>query len=173
MDVTATATFSGYNMSTEGKQTVTVTVGGESVTYEITVNPAGTVLEKNETITLANGKFVDGENPTITWSGTSCSFVQTKGTSTSKVANYTDKPRWYKYHVISFKANTGYKITKVVVTCTSVSYATALKESTYSPAGTTSATASGAEVTITTAGDFTITMGAKAFIKSVVVYYIN
>lgn len=171
VDVTATATFSGYNMSTEGKQTVTVTVGGESVTYEITVNPAGTVLEKNETITLANGKFVDGENPTITWSGTSCSFVQTQGTSTSKVANYTDKPRWYKSHVISFKANTGYKITKVVVTCTSDSYATTLKNSTYSPAETTSATASGTEVTITTAGDFTIAMGAQSRISSVVVYY--
>ena len=171
VDVTASATFSGYNMATEGKQTVTVTVGGESVTYEITVNPAGTVLEKSETIILANGKFVAGENPTITWSGTSCSFVQTKGTSTSKVANYTDKPRWYKSHVISFKANTGYKITKVVVTCTNNSYATELKKSTYSPAETTSATASGTEVTITTAGDFAITMGAQSRISSVVVYY--
>ena len=174
VDVTATATFSGYNMSTEGKQTVTVAVGEETVTYEITVNPAGTVLEKSDPITLANGKFVAGENPTITWSGTSCSFVQTKGQSTTPPNNsYISGPRWYKSHVISFKANTGYKITKVVVTCTSNSYATALKNSTYSPAGTTSATASGAEVTITTAGDFTITMGAKAFIKSVVVYYIN
>ena len=174
VDVTTSATFSGYDMSTEGKQTVTVTVGAETVTYEITVNPAGTVLEKSEPITLANGKFVAGENPTITWSGTSCSFVQTKGQSTTPPNNsYISGPRWYKSHVISFKANTGYKITKVVVTCTSDSYATALKKSTYSPAGTTSATASGAEVTITTAGDFTITMGAKAFIKSVVVYYIN
>ena len=44
VDVTATATFSGYNMSTEGKQTVTVKVGEETVTYEITVNPAGAAL---------------------------------------------------------------------------------------------------------------------------------
>ena len=172
VDVTASATFSGYDMATEGKQTVTVTVGGESVTYEITVNPAGTVLEKNETITLANGKFVDGENPTITWSGTSCSFVQTQGQSTIPPNNsYISGPRWYKSHVISFKANTGYKITKVVVTCTSNPYATALKNSTYSPAETTSATASSAEVTIMTASDFTITMGAQSRIKSVVVYY--
>ena len=41
VDVTATATFSGYNMSTEGKQTVTVTVGAETVTYEINVRAAG------------------------------------------------------------------------------------------------------------------------------------
>ncbi len=178
VDVTATATFRGYNMSTEGKQTVTVTVGEETVTYEITVNPAGTVLEKSELIILANGKFVAGENPTITWSGTSCSFVQTQGTSTSKVANYTDKPRWYKSHVISFKANTGFKITKVVVNCVgdkdkngNYKYVKPLTDSTYSPAETTSATASGTEVTITTAGDFTITMSAQSRISSVVVYY--
>ena len=40
-DVTASATFSGYDMSTEGKQTVTVTVGEETVTYEINVRAAG------------------------------------------------------------------------------------------------------------------------------------
>ena len=44
VDVTASATFSGYDMSTEGKQTVTVTVGEETVAYEITVNPAGAAL---------------------------------------------------------------------------------------------------------------------------------
>lgn len=79
----------------------------------------GAAAEKSETITLSNGVFTDGEKPTITWSGTSCSFVQTQGESTSKVANYTAAPRWYKSHVISFKANAGYKITKVVVTCLS------------------------------------------------------
>ena len=43
IDVTASASFSGYDMSVEGKQTVTVTVGSETITYEITVKPAGTV----------------------------------------------------------------------------------------------------------------------------------
>ena len=50
-------------------------------------------------------------------------------------------------------------------------YVKPLTDSTYSPAETTSATASGTEVTITTAGDFTITMGAQSRISSVVVYY--
>ena len=169
---TITVTPNGANTAeTANEATLTVAHASDaSLTKEITLkqNAAGAVLEKSETITLANGKFA---NNTITWSGTSCSFVQTQGTSTSKVANYTDKPRWYKSHVISFKANTGYKITKVVVTCTSGPYATALKNSTYSPAETTSATASSAVVTITTAGDFTITMGAQSRISSVVVYY--
>lgn len=172
VDETASATFSGYNMSTEGKQTVTVTVGEESVTYEITINPAGTVLEKNETIILSNGKFA---NNTITWSGTSCYFVQEKGSSKATPPNksYIEKPRWYKDNVISFKANAGYKITKAVVTCSSTNYASALKNSSYSPAKTTVATLpeSSTEVTITTASDFTITMGAQSRITSVVVYY--
>ena len=168
VDVTASATFSGYNMSTEGKQTVTVTVGDESVTYEITVNPAGTVLEKSEPIILKNGKF---SNSTITWSGTSCSFVQEKGKSSAAPnSDYISAPRWYASNVITFKANSGYKITKVVVTCTSNTYAKALQGATYTP-NTTSAIASDAEVTITTVSDFTITMKNKAFIKSVVVYY--
>lgn len=172
VDVTASATFSGYDMSTEGKQTITVTVGEESVTYEITINPAGTVLEKNETIILSNGKFA---NNTITWSGTSCYFVQEKGSSKATPPNesYIEKPRWYKDNVISFKANAGYKITKAVVTCSSTNYASALKNSSYSPAKTTVATLpeSSTEVTITTASDFTITMGAQSRITSVVVYY--
>lgn len=172
VDVTASATCSGYDMSTEGKQTITVTVGEESVTYEITINPAGTVLEKNETIILSNGKFA---NNTITWSGTSCYFVQEKGSSKATPPNesYIEKPRWYKDNVISFKANAGYKITKAVVTCSSTNYASALKNSSYSPAKTTVATLpeSSTEVTITTASDFTITMGAQSRITSVVVYY--
>lgn len=37
-DVTASASFSGYNMSTAGNQTVTVSYGGQSTTYQITVS---------------------------------------------------------------------------------------------------------------------------------------
>lgn len=171
VDVTASANISGYDMSTEGKQTVTVTVGDESVTYEITVNPAGTVLEKSEPIILKNGKF---SNSTITWSGTSCSFVQEKGkSSTAPNSGYISAPRWYASNVITFKANSGYKITKVVATCTSDTYAKVFKNTNtkYSPEATTIATVSSKEVTITTAGDFTITMGAQSRISSVVVYY--
>lgn len=54
VDVTASATFSGYNMSTEGKQTVTVAVGEETVTYEINVRAAGG--EASKTYTLQFGK---------------------------------------------------------------------------------------------------------------------
>lgn len=67
VDVTASATFSGYNMSTEGKQTVIVTVGDESVTYEITVNPAGTVhpttvTKTMDSIVTENSYTISSEN---------------------------------------------------------------------------------------------------------------
>lgn len=172
---TITVTPNGANETeTANEAVLTVAHASDaSLTKEITLkqNAAGTVMEKNETITLANGKF---SNKTITWSGTSCSFVQEKGSNSGAAdpsSNYVAKPRWYKDNVITFKANAGYKITKAVVTCTTSDYAKALQGSTYSPAETTSATVQNAAVTITTVGDFTITMGAKAFISSVVVYY--
>lgn len=54
VDVTASANISGYDMSTEGKQTVTVTVGDESVTYEINVRAAGVTLQ-DKTATIKFG----------------------------------------------------------------------------------------------------------------------
>lgn len=151
--------------------------GTTSLAIKVTQNgEGGAAEEKSETITLANGTF---NNNTITWSGTSCSFVQKKGNGTNVVPPKKDcisAPRWYQNNVITFKANAGYKITKVVVTCETdtkdyYKYVKALTGSTYSPAKTTSATASDTKVTITTAGDFTITMGAQSRISSVVVYY--
>ncbi len=169
VDVTTTATFSGYDMLTEGTQTVTVTVGAETLTYEIKVNPAGTIVEKSETIDLSKGSYA---NNVITWSGTSCSFVQSKNTSSTNVnSSYVAKPRWYKEHKVAFTANEGYTITKVEVTCTSDSYATALRNSTYTNSAT--ASVSGSVVTITTTGDFVITLGAQSRIQSVKVYYNN
>ena len=46
-DVTSSASFSGYNMGVAGEYTVTVSYGGKSTTYDITVNdvePEGEVL---------------------------------------------------------------------------------------------------------------------------------
>lgn len=156
--------------------------GATSLAIKVTQNGVGGAEEeKSELITLSNGVFenVDPDNPTITWSGTSCSFVQEKGTSNTKPnKSYISAPRWYQKNVITFKANAGYKITKVVVNCVNgnrdnYKYVNALKNSTYSPEKTTSATVpqSSTEVTITTAGDFTITMSAQSRISSVVVYY--
>lgn len=63
-DVTASATFSGYDMSTEGKQTVTVTVGEETVTYEINVRAAGAAAEPT-TVTKTMDSIVTENKYTI------------------------------------------------------------------------------------------------------------
>ncbi len=50
-DVTSSASFSGYNMSTSGTQTVKVSYGGKTATYEITVNTVpvtGITLDTSE-----------------------------------------------------------------------------------------------------------------------------
>ena len=64
VDVTASAAFSGYDMSTEGKQTVTVTVGEESVTYEINVRAAGAEAEPT-TVTKTMDSIVTENKYTI------------------------------------------------------------------------------------------------------------
>lgn len=120
-----------------------------------------------ETIDLTKGTFVSEQ---IVWEGTSCSITQAKGLSSNPVnRKYISAPRWYASHVISFAAKSGYVLESVVVTATSNDYATALKNSTYSSGS--SATVSGSKVTITTSGDFTITMGAQSRISKIVVTY--
>lgn len=100
VDVTASATFSGYNMSTEGKQTVTVTVGEESVTYEINVRAAGAEAPKTYTLTFGKN-FSDPEvnGYTSTWDATRDGFTWEManwnnnnayvGTNASKPTNWT------------------------------------------------------------------------------------
>lgn len=127
--------------------------------------------EKSEEIVLANGTYSgSGETGKIIWSGTSCSFVQTKEKSDTDVnKSYVSAPRWYAKHKVKFTANTGYTITKVVVVCGSNKYATDLGDSTYSTG--TSASVSESTVTITTSGDFDVTLKAQSRISSVTVYY--
>lgn len=176
-DIATVAADGTITAVAEGEATITVKVAAAGIytaaeaTATITVKAADSPVEKSEEIVLANGTY-SGEGTTgiITWTGTSCSFVQTKEESTSNVnSSYVSAPRWYASHKVTFTANTGYTITKVVVVCTEAKYATVLKDSTYSDGA--SATVSGSTVTITTSGDFAVTMGAQSRISSVTVYY--
>lgn len=100
VDVTASATFSGYNMSTEGKQTVTVTIGEETVTYEINVRAAGGETAKTYTLTFGK-EFSDPEvnGYKDTWDATRDGFTWTManwnnnnayvGTDPNKPTNWT------------------------------------------------------------------------------------
>lgn len=110
VDVTASATFSGYNMSTEGKQTVTVTVGEESVTYEINVRAAG--AETPKTYTLQFGKeFSDAKvnGYTSTWEATRDGFTWTMvnwNNNNAYVGTNSNKPTNWTYVKAGPKGNT-------------------------------------------------------------------
>ena len=63
------------------------------------------VWAETETITLSNGSYSTDH---ITWSGTSVTIQQTKGTSGTPVnSNYISAPRVYKGHILSFEAKSG------------------------------------------------------------------
>ena len=124
------------------------------------------VWAEEEVISLANGSYANSQ---ITWTGTSCSIIQSKGNTTMPVnKSYIANPRWYKDHVVSFNANEGYKIDGASITCTTNDYASALKNSTYTNA---KATYKGKVVTITASGDFTVTLGAQIRISKITIKY--
>ena len=76
VDVTASANISGYDMSTEGKQTVTVTVGEETVTYEINVRAAGGEAPKAYILTFPGTDEAEKANDyTSTWDATRDGFT--------------------------------------------------------------------------------------------------
>lgn len=113
IDVTASATFSGYDMSAEGKQTVTVTVGSETETYEIDIKEAS---EKKayylKTSSITSGKkylLVDG---THIFDGSSVS-KSTPGVDVSNLLNggqIESNENIDKYAVTISVSGTGYKI---------------------------------------------------------------
>lgn len=90
VDVTASATFSGYDMSTEGKQTVTVTIGEETVTYEINVRAAGGEAPKAYILTFPGTDEAEKVNDyTSTWDATRDGF-------TWKLANWNNYNNGWK-----------------------------------------------------------------------------
>lgn len=100
VDVTASATFSGYDMATEGKQTVTVTVGEETVTYEINVRAAGG--EAPKTYTLQFGTKYNGD----TTSGYSNNWSVTCEGFTWNMTNWNNNRNGWTYVKAGPKSNT-------------------------------------------------------------------
>lgn len=121
---------------------------------------------EEEEISLTKGSYANSQ---ITWTGTSCSIIQSKGNTTVPVNNsYIANPRWYKDHVVSFNANEGYNIVGAIITCTTNDYATELKNSTYTNA---TAVVNKSIVTITASGDFKVTLGAQSRISKIKIKY--
>lgn len=122
VDVTTSATFSGYYMSTEGKQIVTVTVGDESVTYEITVNPAGTVPPTTVTKTISeiSGTTESGKKVSSMIMDDVITLSASTGGNNGKV--YTNGAEWRFYQsdkgTMTVSSKSGYIIESITVTFT-------------------------------------------------------
>ena len=111
------------------------------------------------------------ENKVITWEGTNFTFQNAQG-STSIRTSDTDHYRIYANSGITIAVNDSYKLTEVVITATSTSYAEVLKTS-IENAGYT-ATISGSVVTVTFAEgqkEMTFTASAQIRINTVEVFY--
>lgn len=127
------------------------------------------VWAEEEVISLANGSFA---NDQITWTGTSCSIIQSKGTSSNPPKSYyVSEPRWYKSHVVSFEAKKGYKIDGAIITNQdkdNITNPTILANSIYTNA---TATVNGDLVEIKASGDFQIVLGAQCRPKNITILY--
>ena len=109
----------------------------------LTVQPkTASAAERTETLSIiANQGTLDGT--TITWSGDVVTFTNNKGSSSNNIrTSDTDHYRVYAKSISNISTNNGEIITKVVITCTSTSYATLC-------ATEFGGTASGSTVTIT------------------------
>lgn len=130
VDVTTSATFSGYAMSTEGKQTVTVTVGEESVTYKITVNPAGTAPSTTVTKTISDmsGNPTEGTKVSSMAMDDVITLSASTGGNNGKV--YTNGAEWRLYQsdqgTMTVSSKAGYVIESIIVTFTNKNSGTLL-----------------------------------------------
>ncbi len=91
-DVTSSASYSGYNMSTSGNQTITVSFGGKSATYQIVVSDSGGATDStqfeliNSTSDLEAGKSYIITNGT---SGTVKAIAVTSNANNRKTTSVT------------------------------------------------------------------------------------
>lgn len=163
VDVTASATFSGYNMSTEGKQNVTVTVGEESVTYEINVRAAGAAAEP----TTVTKKISDISGTTTNGTKVSSMIMDNVITLTaSDSANngkvYEKGTEWRLYQsekgTMTVSSKAGYVIESIIVTFTNKNSGTLLYNSNAVTSGE-AVSVSGSSVKFTLGNSSTVTNG--------------
>lgn len=154
--VTVTATANTGTTDREAK----VVIAYASVSKEVAVKqlapaPEG-AEEVTETLTIYANKG-SLSNKVITWTGTNFTFSNAQGSSTSTIrTSDSDHYRIYAKSTVTFTAKNGKKFKKVVITCTSPSYATVLKNTLGA-----SASVSGSTVTWTGSAE-TITAQATA-----------
>lgn len=119
-DVTASAEFTGYNMSAADTYTVTVSYSGKTTTYSITVSPAqgggeegGDSVEQTATFNFKQ-IYIDNNNTTTSnVTVGDITFVGEKGTGSTPARAWSDGLRLYAGCEVTFKAADGYVITSI------------------------------------------------------------
>lgn len=141
-DVTASATFSGYDMSVAGNYTVTVsyTYSGttKTTTYSITVNSSGGSgggTEEGSQRISASSSSTYYQSGDICPTGSTSSATATcdafdvswlKNSSSSSIAYTYAEIRIYASHSFTITPKEGYTITTIVITANNNSYASAV-----------------------------------------------
>lgn len=136
---------------------------------EINVEPSSET-PKTIAVTLSNGVRT-GDPAYITWTVNNVATIkQEKNTGSNDVGNYISAPRWYTDHLITFTPESGVTIVGLSITCNSNTYATVLKNSSWS---TGSATSSDVLVTWTGSSSdaFNVVMDAQARISAISISY--
>ncbi len=146
----------------------TLTIAYSSVSKEVKVKQLAKPAEGSEEVDEEMNVYANQgvlANKVITWTGTNFTFSNAQGSSSTAIrTSDSDHYRIYANSTITLTAHNGKKFKTVVFTCTSSSYATALKNALGS-----SASASGSIVTWTSSADtITATPTAQTRVKKIV-----
>ena len=128
------------------KATLTCGETTDEVSFNIVVSHKneGAAVEVEATLSFAStANRTAFDTSAQVWEANGVKLTNSKGSSTSNVADYSNPARFYKSSTITIECN---RMTKIVFVCNSTSYATALNDS-LTAAGIT-ATVSGSNVTI-------------------------
>ena len=125
--VTVTATANTGTTDREAK----VVIAYASVSKEVTVKQLAPAAEGAEEVTETMNVYANKgslSNKVITWTGANFTFSNAQGSSSTAIrTSDTDHFRIYQGSTVTFTAMNGKKFKKIVITCTSSSYATVLK----------------------------------------------
>ena len=156
--ITVTGEIGNYNNANQVAQGATAIITGHDTSYDEDDEPTQEVTAQLSFADKANRKEFSTSKQV--WTQNGVTLTNNKAKSTSNVADYANPARFYKNSEIIVTA-TG-SMTKIVFTCNSSSYATALKNSIGTVSGAT-ISVSGSKVTVTFASaveSFTVSLSS-------------
>lgn len=181
IDVTTESTFSGYNTSNIGDQTVTVSYTYKAVTktktYTITVEAAPEYFSQR-VVSKSSSKYFETGAIYLSGSGTEASascdaftITQYKDTSTADVPLTYNEIRVYTNHTVTIVPNSGYIITSAVIKANSSDYASAVGSKALSNCTLTTGSENTVTLTPTTMTSFGFSNGAQSRLNYIVINY--